>query len=702
VEQSSLPLLRVWPDPEIITTKAGEQLRLIYKLVQTTEALVEMRDVLSAQPEIAYDTETSGLYPHLGARIAGHALATRTRPSEITAWYVPIRHQGPEDQLATQLPVEIVSPAVAHVLRSSGLCDYQHAKFDWAQARADGIIPTRDFYDVSILATINDENEPSFGLKAMATKYVCDSAQTEADELEKWMKKDARSLGLAFKKRTRMDVASEELGEPTYLERFGFARTPIMLCGKYACKDVFYTLYLRQRTFKDTHKKYPEVCAREHAVAKILHKMEWRGLPADETLIRKTHDETGAELRHWIAEVRRFVGDPQFAATDDEVRVLLYEKLKLEPPKRTKGEAEGAVDRESRTILARKHPEHAELLAALDALADAKKLHSTYSGSFLRYLSPSTGCIHPSYNQLEQRDHGRQHQGVPVTGRLSSSYPNVQNIQIKPIKLRSGVEVAVRRYFLVPRGFIRAYIDFSQIEVRTLAYITQDPILLRVYANDEDVHGVVAAETGVPRRAAKRIVFGTNYGATEMAIARQLPGYASDPEGTRTVAKQYIAAYFARFPSIPRFRVEFARRMRANKSMFVNPFGRPRRLPDISEKTRWKRERAERQMMASLISGTAADIMKESMIRCDAILEREYPDGSAANVQTIHDELVFDLPLRSGWTGVLIKLVQAMEDWPQFSSKGVPIKVSVELSTTTWEDKKAIKILPDGRFQWAT
>lgn len=694
MEQGSLSgILFDWPDPEVIVLRSGPPVRLTCKLVQTSDALAEMRDFLMSAPEVSYDTETSGLAVHHGARIVGHALAAKTGPSDITAWYVPIRHTnfGQEEQ---QLDVYPVSMAVSQVLRAPGDLVGQHTKFDLLMARADGITTTRRVHDVSIAAIIHDENEPRFGLKPLSEKYVCVGAEAEEAALTDWLRKDARSLKLAFRKRGRGDPeAADDLGEPTYLERFGYSRAPIKLLGRYACKDVFYPLILRHGVFADVERQYPKVYEREHAIAPLLGEMEWIGLPVDADLIRAIHDKTGEEVRHWLAEVRRIVADPEFGATDTDIRTLLYEKLKLTAPKKTKDEEKGSVDAETRGLLAESNPEHAALFSALAALSDARKLHGTYSGNFLRYVSPETNAIHPAYNQLEQRDEG----GVPVTGRLSSQSPNIQNIQTRIIKLRDGTEVSVRRYFRVPDGCLYAYIDFNQIELRVLAWFSRDPTLLHAYANGLDVHSAVAVEMDVERRISKQINFGIPYGLGIVGLAKRMPGYYQKPKETQALAKTYLVLHAQRYPRIYAWRSEFACEMRRNHCMFVNPFGRPRRIPDIASPMKWVRERAERQATSSIISGTAADIMKESMLRCAAVLREHCPEG--ALVQSIHDELVFRLPRQPGWVSVVRRLVGVMEDWPQFAAKGTSIKVAVDISKTTWEDKQRLTLLPDGRVE---
>jgi DNA polymerase-1 len=358
------------------------------------------------------------------------------------------------------------------------------------------------------------------------------------------------------------------------------------------------------------------------------------------------------------------------------------------------------------------------LLRAVDRLAAAEKVYTTYAASWLRYVTPQYR-VHSSYNQIEQRDE----EGIPKTGRLGSSDPNAQNVSNKPIHLlacgcedcrkeeperpptKSKLTISIRRYYIVPKGFVRVFIDLSQIELRVLAWFSQDKRLLYCYANDLDVHQMTADEvTGGNRKVAKEVNFGNNYGMTKIGLAKRLTYYADDPDRALADAEVYLTKFFETYAGIPVFRDRLANEMRSNGCMFVNPFGRPRRIPTIASPDRQERARAERMMMSSIISGTSADLLKEIILRTRDVLKVEYGHMPYAErgrqVQTIHDENVYDLPI-AGVGHVLPKLMKSYTDWPMFERGGVPIRASCELSTTTWEDKRPITIHEDGTFSWA-
>jgi len=275
---------RRWPSDEGVKLLGGRVVRIRNTLVTTSEQLATMVRVLSAMPRIIYDSETSGLTPALGAQIVGHALGVRASPDFFYAWYCPVRHSN--DRSITQLSPETVAWAIADICATPGDLGFHHAKFDTSHLRADGVARfVRRKIDSSIRATIANENEPKFGLKPLAKRYVTADATEEQDEVYAWMRKDAAKLGVPFKQRRRGE--EDDQGEPTYMERFGLARVPIVLCGSYACRDVFYTGMLLEH-FEWTETAFGPLHAREHEVSEALHDMEWGGLPLNVDEVRRS------------------------------------------------------------------------------------------------------------------------------------------------------------------------------------------------------------------------------------------------------------------------------------------------------------------------------------------------------------------------------------------------------------------------------
>lgn len=714
-----------WRATERISTKLGV-VTVRNTLVTTSDQLATMVNVLSAAPRMTYDSETSGMNPHLGAQIVGHGFAVRPTFDYVACWYVPVRHVN--DPTIPQLPPEVVARAVQDIFaRTGGEVGMHNDKFERWFLRKEGIAVLRRCVDTARLANAANENERSFSLKNLADRYLLDGAKSEQKEVDDFMRRDASRLGIPFRDRRRDE--DEDDAEPTYLERFGHSRVPIVLEGRYCCRDVLYTAMLRD-FYAWTETAFPDLTAREERVSAALHDMEWHGLPLDTDEVRRAQHIAEHEVEYYRAQVGRLLGGT-FEINDNNLRDLFFNHLKMEPPKLTKTgdkaqraardagkdyvpeQKHCAVDKEVREILAAKYPQHRPLILALSGEARSKKIATTYTSAFLRFYSPSTGCLHPVYNQLEQREEG----GVPVTGRLSSADPNIQNIAKKPVHLHtcgckkclaaraegdiwdSGVaagpeiSLSVRRYFTVRPGFVRAYIDFSQIELRILAWLSRDPTLLHCYANDLDVHKITSDEvTGGDRDTAKQVNFGNSYGMTEIGLAKRMKGYAKDPKGTQKRAKAYLDAFFTKYHGIPRFRDSLAEQMRKNpECMFLSPFGRPRRIVEVSAKEKWIRGRGERMMMSSIVSGSAADLMKEVMIRAKEWLASACPE--ALEIQTIHDELVYDLPERYA-APLLHGIMQITTNWPMFELGGVPIRANCAITTTTWEDKREAIITP--------
>ena len=713
-------------EPIQIRMKSGWVVDVHYHLVQTVEDLEYMESCCEGKM-IAYDTETSGLVPQLGARIAGHCVGALMDQTTFYGFYVPVRHIGPSNDEETQLGPEYVAQTIDRILSDVKLPVYTyHGKFERKMLRADGVAAWgRHHIDVSLLAQIYNENQRSFKMKVLMAEYGYDTARDEEKGLEDWMKKDARALKIPYKK---PKVGSpDQKAEPTYLDKYGFSRSPIPFCGKYGIHDVLYTLYLGTVTYAGVAAQYPDLTRREHATGDILARFEWQGLPVCADELRRSYDLTKAERAHWLEIVRteavQLGGtiDDDFSATAVQLKNLLFKQIKAPEVRWSRKTKQPQVDKIARKLIAKADPRTRRLLEAVDKLQVVDKIYGTYAAGFLRHVSPAN-TVHPSYNQLERKAEG----GAPVTGRLSSSDPNAQNVAGAPVHMHScrcdgcvkesqqddwlwgvkepgeEVTVSVRRYFTVPEGKIRVLIDFSQIELRVLAWFCQDPTLLKAYREGIDVHQLIADELGISRKVAKQVNFGNSYGMTEIGLSQRMPGYYDDPEGVTEEAKQVLKRYFARYKNILVFRDMLSAQMRADNCMFVNPFGRPRRIPQIASKNRFERERAQRQMMSSIISGTAADLMKESMIRCqEAVDQWEGVDM----VQQIHDEVVFDLPKVPGWLDQVKHLKGLMEDWPMFSHPtdrvGVPIQTSVEITTTTWADKREIEFLPNGQVRFA-
>jgi len=255
------------------------------------------------------------------------------------------------------------------------------------------------------------------------------------------------------------------------------------------------------------------------------------------------------------------------------------------------------------------------------------KLKSTYTDRLPEQVHPRTGRVHTSY-----------HQAVAATGRLSSSDPNLQNI---PVRTEDGRRI--RRAFIAPDGYVLLAADYSQIELRIMAHLSGDRMLLDAFARGADVHRLTAAEVfGVPvnevngeqRRAAKAINFGLIYGMSPFGLAKQL-GIE------QRAAREYVDRYFERYPAVRAFMDQI--RAEAREHGFVETvFRRRLYLPDIQSRNPARRQYAERTAINAPMQGSAADIIKRAMIGIDDLLRRQFPDTRM--IMQVHDELVFEVP----------------------------------------------------------
>jgi DNA polymerase-1 len=255
------------------------------------------------------------------------------------------------------------------------------------------------------------------------------------------------------------------------------------------------------------------------------------------------------------------------------------------------------------------------------------KLKTTYTDKLPGQISAITGRVHTSY-----------HQAVAATGRLSSSDPNLQNIPIRSLEGRR-----IRQAFIAPPDHVLLAADYSQIELRIMAHLSQDRGLLEAFSQNEDVHKKTAAEvfatklnkvSSDQRRAAKAINFGLIYGMSPFGLAKQL-GI------TRSEAKDYVARYFEHYPDVKNY-METTRDQAREKGYVETVFGRRLYLPEINARNAARRQYAERTAINAPMQGTAADIIKRAMIDIQACLNKDYPDIKL--IMQVHDELVFEIP----------------------------------------------------------
>jgi len=396
----------------------------------------------------------------------------------------------------------------------------------------------------------------------------------------------------------------------------------------------------------------------ELPLAAVLARMERSGVRVDEGFLGELSTQYEKDLSRIEAEIYGLAGEEFLVSSPKQLQRILFEKLKLPPVKKTK--TGFSTDEKVLEKLSAQH----ELPAAILAYRRLAKLKSTYVDALPRLVNPETGRIHPSF-----------HQTGAATGRLSCTDPNLQNI---PIRTEEGVRI--REAFIPAEGMTLLSADYSQVELRILAHYSGDESLIEAFAKGEDVHRRTAAEvagidpetvTAEQRARAKAINFGIIYGATAFGIANQLGIASADAQAT-------IDTYFERYRGVRRFLDETIRR--AREEGFVRTLlGRRRWLPDLASRNRVLRQAGERMAVNTVIQGTAADLIKKTMVEVHEVLAAEAPE--VRMILQVHDELVFEVP-----TGVVEPIRERVRDIMQgVYALRVPLEVDVGVGAT-WRE----------------
>jgi DNA polymerase-1 len=379
-------------------------------------------------------------------------------------------------------------------------------------------------------------------------------------------------------------------------------------------------LFLPEITREGLKTLYDQI---ELPLASVLAEIETVGVRIDPEILAQMSVEFERELADLTREIYDLAGQPFDIDSPKQLGEMLFEKLKLPGGKRLKKSGQYSTEAAVLESLAEKH----ELPRKIIEYRTRAKLKSTYLDALPKYIDASTGRVHTSFNQTVAR-----------TGRLSSSNPNLQNI---PIGEEFGLRI--RSAFVAEPGWRLISADYSQVELRVLAHLSDDPLLIEAFSRNEDIHARTAQEIfGVPpglqthehRRMAKAINYGVVYGLSSFGLAGRT--------GTsKTEAQQYIDAYFRRYSRVKEYLdglVEEARSTGRVRTLF----GRLRPIPEISSQEASARNRAEREAMNTPLQGTAADLMKLAMVKVQARLQRE--KIRTRMILTVHDELVFEAP----------------------------------------------------------
>ena len=545
---------------------------------------------LEAAPAFALDTETTSLNA-MQAELVGISFAT----AHGEAAYLPLAHHyaGAPAQLDRAAVLARLKPLLENPEpRIIG----QHLK-----------------YDRHIFANYG------IALGGVADDTLLQSYVLEAHQSHELGNLATRHLGLATL--SYDDVTGKGAA------RIGFEQVAIERAGEYAAEDADITLRVRdalapQIGASDTLTfVYRRI---ELPVAQILFRMERAGVLLDRNLLAVQSGELGRKMLELEQRAYQEAGQPFNLGSPKQIGDILFAQKGLPVLKKTPGGAP-STDEETLEQLALDHP----IARAILDYRGLAKLKSTYTDKLPQMIDPATGRVHTSYSQA-----------TAVTGRLASSDPNLQNI---PARTAEGRRI--REAFIAPPGHVLVSADYSQIELRIMAHLSDDAGLLKAFAEDRDIHTATAAEVfGVPlaevssdqRRMAKVINFGLIYGMSAFGLASQL-------NLERAAAQAYIDRYFARYPGVADY-MQRTREAARSQGYVETVFGRRLYLPEINARNPQRRQGAERAAINAPMQGTAADLIKLAMIAVQDWLDRE--KLASRLLLQVHDELILEVPER--------------------------------------------------------
>ncbi|ENZ5482501.1 DNA polymerase I [Serratia marcescens BIDMC 44] len=537
----------------------------------------------------AFDTETDGL-DTLTANLIGLSFAIA--PGE--AAYLPVAHDylDAPPQLDRAYVLEALKPLLED---DKALKVGQNLKFDMSLLARYGIEMRGIAYDTMLESYVLDSVGGRHDMDSLADRY------------------------LGHKTITFEEIAGKGKNQLT------FNQIALEQAAPYAAEDADVTLQLHLAMWPQLKQSaelltvFNEI---EMPLLPVLSHIERTGVLIDPAILSAHSQELAKRLAELEAQAHELAEEPFNLASTKQLQAILYEKQKLPVLKKTPGGAP-STNEEVLAELALDYP----LPKVILEYRGLAKLKTTYTDKLPLMINPVSGRVHTSY-----------HQAVTATGRLSSSDPNLQNI---PVRNEEGRRI--RQAFIAPEGYRIVAADYSQIELRIMAHLSQDEGLLKAFAEGKDIHRATASEvfgvpldkvTGEQRRSAKAINFGLIYGMSAFGLARQL----GIPRGE---AQRYMDLYFERYPGVLDY-MERTRQQASEQGYVSTLDGRRLYLPDVRSSNAMRRKAAERAAINAPMQGTAADIIKRAMIEVDAWLQGQEKPLVRAIMQ-VHDELVFEV-----------------------------------------------------------
>jgi len=609
-------------------TKSG----LSVTVVDTEAKLSALAEALQKAPVISFDTETTST-DEMTAGLVGISLAFK----EGEGYYIPVGHNT-----KTQLPLEGVLSALRIPLTDSRIPKIGHnSKYDYIMLARLGLEPTPLAFDTMIAEWVVDPSSRNLGLKNLAAARLGE-AMTHIEDL----------IGKGKKQRSMAEVAIQD-------------------AAVYAVADAEITLRLQpllEAELKRIPRAWDLFTGIEMPLVSVLAEMEIAGVALDRDFFAAFSVQLDERMKAIEQDVYAAVGKTFNINSTQQLSDVLFVTLRLTPPDQGRKTASGHYSTAAGVLdeMSGQHP----VVDMVLEYRELSKLKSTYVDALPVQIHPETGRVHTSFSQTSA-----------VTGRLSSSNPNLQNIPT-----RTEIGRRVRRGFVAEAGNVLLSADYSQIELRIVAHMAGDEAMLNAFRAGQDIHATTAAAIyGIPlqqvskeqRRHAKAINFGLIYGMSAFGLTRTT-------ELTLAESEDFVAAYFRQFPGIKKY-LDGIRREAAQKGYVETLLGRRRYFPALKGQLNYNlKNREEREAINSPIQGTAADIMKIAMLKIPPALAQASLHGRM--LLQVHDELVIECPLAE-LTATARLVQQVMEN-----SYSISIPLSTEARWgLNWDEMKPVE-----------
>jgi len=564
-----------------------------YKLINIEKDFDELIDKANKAKYFAFDTETTSLNP-IEAKLVGISISLDNEKN--ISYYIPVGHNY--ENTPNQLKLREVLIKLSKIFSNNNISKIAHNfKYDFAVLKK---------YFEKYNIELNNFND------TMLESYVIDSTSGK------------HNLDALAKRLFNLDLISYEDVAGKGKKQINFSQVEIDKALDYAAEDALICKKLHEKFYnelKSNEKLYKVYTDIELPLVKVLQEIEEYGVLIDIEKLKQQSEYLQIKIDDLKKEAFEIVGEEFNLDSPKQLQEILFNKLELPVVQKTpKGQPSTAENVLSELALDYRLPK------IILEYRSFNKLKNTYTDKLPEVVNPETNRVHTSY-----------HQAGTSTGRLSSSDPNLQNIPVK-----TGEGRKIRNAFIAPKGYKIMACDYSQVELRIMAHLSNDPGLLKAFKNNEDVHKSTASEifgvaleavTKEQRRYAKAINFGLIYGMSAFGLAKQLGIGRND-------AQVYIDRYFEKYPNVLTY-MEDTRRLAAKLGYVETVYGRRLYLKDINSKNIMVKKAQERIAINAPMQGTAADIIKLAMIEVNKTLKEQNLD--ARIIMQVHDELVFEV-----------------------------------------------------------